>query len=313
MQQKITVISLTKPLLKMIKEVMKAASRTLIYEDLPNLRYPVYVTDKEDGIRMHTALSEGGIVGMSRKNIPIRNMHIQQWCENAIPHLDGELIIPGAPFHKIDSFVMSAITLPRPWKYLVFDHTGFKDRNYLQRLQILKTQCENYLDLGEACWEILYPLQCGNKQKVQWEFEDAIRRGKEGIIIRSDSPYKCGRATFKEQTMLKMKQWRDSEATIIGFEPEYTNENPQIRDRTGMAKRSNHSANLKQCERLGAILVQDKKGREFSIGSGFSQKEKEIIWKNRTDYLHREVTYKKQVHGEKNKPRTPIFLRFRND
>lgn len=300
----------------MIKSVMLASSTTITIDDLPSLRYPLYATEKLDGIRMHIACKDGHCRGFSRKNIEIPNMWVQEWCNNdAIANLDGELILPGQDFSANQSFFMTETPLPKKWEYHVFDHTGYCGRSYLQRLQILEMQLIRY-NLSNVV--PMLPTVCGDETYVESMFKEILLKGGEGLILRSaEGLYKQGRATLKEGTMMKMKTWEDAEATIIGFEPEYENNNPQQRDNCGQSKRSSHNANLNARERLGKLIVRSigLAPREFSIGSGFTQSQKDHIWKNRNLYLGQTVTYKFQPCGTKagGLPRTPIFKTFRRD
>jgi DNA ligase-1 len=73
-------------------------------EDIAALRYPVYASQKVDGIR---CLKVNG-QAVSRKFKPIPNHHIRQAIERLCPDgMDGEIIIPGASFNQIQSLVMT--------------------------------------------------------------------------------------------------------------------------------------------------------------------------------------------------------------
>src|SRR5690606_28483163 len=46
-----------------------------------------------------------------------------------------------------------------------------------------------------------------------------LARGYEGVMLRDpDGPYKFGRSTLREGTLLKLKRFEDAEAVVIGFE-----------------------------------------------------------------------------------------------
>jgi len=141
-----------------------------------------------------------------------------------------------------------------------------------------------------------------------------LAHGFEGVMLRHPgAQYKYGRSTLREQILLKLKRFTDAEAKIIGYEPLYSNQNPQTRNSQGLAERSDHKAGKIQVETLGNLLVRDHSGRfgEFAIGSGFDQALRDTIWSDREGFLGRTVTYKFQQVGVKDKPRFPIFLRFR--
>ena len=102
------------------------------------------------------------------------------------------------------------------------------------------------------------------------------------MIKDPDSAYERKRSNF----LLKVKQFEDDEATVIGYE-----------DGTG------------RLEGLtGAIKVRDKNGIEFKIGSGFDDAQRA-----KPPKIGTVVTYKHQGVSKGGKPRFPIFLRIRND
>ena len=106
----------------------------------------------------------------------------------------------------------------------------------------------------------------------------------------------------------------DDEATIIGFEEQLHNGNEAFKDERGYTKRSGHQANLVGKGTLGALAVRDKKGREFTVGSGFDDALRSAIWGARPSYVGRLITFKHfAVTGVKDKPRQPIFKGFRED
>lgn len=299
----------------MIKRPMLASNECVQIEELHLLNFPIHVTNKLDGVRMLLVAENGRTVGKSRKFIDIPNLFIQEWCEaDGIPGLDGEIILPHKKFHDIQSFAMSELTLPRPWEYHVFDwHYSINERTagYLQRLQMLTTMTNRY---PSPRINLVLPQICYTAQEVYDQFQHALDQGHEGLILRSpDGPYKEGRSTRKEGFMLKMKEFEDAEATIIGFEPEYENTNEQTKDNTGQSKRSSHKANLQAKQKLGAFLCKTEAGTVFRIGSGLTDRQKTEFWKDRTLLEGAIVTYKSQKHGEKDKPRCPIFKGIRQD
>lgn len=299
----------------MIKRPMLACSLNLTVDMLDQITYPKYVTPKIDGIRClllcKPEYGRAGCSPMSRKLKLIPNCHVQAWAElEGYAGLDGELVIRGKTFHETQSWVMTGYNLPQDFIFYAFDHVGFPERSYLQRLQVANSVAL----YSPKRIVILKPQYISSPSELQARYELEISRGGEGLIVRDgQAPYKQNRATWREQSMLKMKQFEDAEATVIGFEPEYANDNPSTIDNTGLAKRSSHKANLNPLRRLGKLLVRDSKGREFSIGSGFDHALKNEIWEHRSKYLGCQVTYKSQSHGEKDLPRCPIFKGFRYD
>lgn len=272
----------------------------------------LYVTPKLDGIRLRIIEEDGIKVGVSRTHIPLRNTSLQVWIEES-KHLwaglDGEIVIPGKTFNQIQSWCMSRHAAPANFCYYVFDSEHGLG-GYLQRLQIIKAQYKfNYQT------RFLQPTECTTKEQVIKELKAAILWGHEGLILRTaDGPYKHGRCTWNEGYMLKMKQFDDSEAVVIGFVELQHNTNTLQKDHHGKAKRSKNNAGLKGGDTLGALQVRDIfSGIEFEVGSGWDHELAQEIWNNREDYLGKILTYKHQPHGRKEKPRSPIFKGFRYD
>lgn len=296
-----------------MKKAMLATTRLLTLDRLNEIEYPVYVTPKLDGIRCmmgvwtHPGGNETGCTAFSRTLKPLPNLMLQDWAENeGVAGFDGEIIVPNHTFHEIQSWVMSRITFPRDFIYYVFDSWMHDGRGYLQRVQKVKNQIGIY---NPSKVILLEPYKAISAKHLQKWFETFLGEGYEGAIVRTgDGPYKEGRATWKEQYMLKMKEYEDYEAVIIDFEEAMENTNEQTRDALGKSKRSKHKAGLRGKDVLGALVCRDcKTGEIFNLGSGFDDALRWVIWSNRPFYKGKRVLYKSAVHGVKDKPRTPIF------
>lgn len=298
---------------------MLASNECLLPEELKDLRYPKLVSHKLDGIRCRTGLVNNGtytagtIVGYSRSLKVLPNIQVQQGLSNTGVGFDGEIIISGATFHEIQSKVMSEYTLPFSWEFWVFDCIPTKEGDtYLQRLQKLRNRFNLY---GLDNMHVLEQVLVHSPESLLRVFKRSIKMGYEGLIIRDpDAPWKEGRSTRKEEWMLKMKQFVDAEAIVIGFEEEKKNNNPKTKSELGYSKRSSHKANKQGKGTLGALIVRDCASKEiFNVGSGFDAKLRQEIWNNQVDWLGQTVTYKSHVYGVKDKPRSPVFKGCRYD
>lgn len=106
--------------------------------------------------------------------------------------------------------------------------------------------------------------------------------------------YKQGRSTQKEQGMLKLKRFSDSEAVVIGVEEEIE----------GGTKRPKGT--------LGALVVRDiKSGVEFKVGTGFSAYQRQEYWRKAKKVVGQIVKYKFFTIGMVESPRFPSFIGFR--
>lgn len=271
--------------------------------DLSILKYPVLVTPKLDGIR---CLKVNG-QALTRKFKEIPNQHIRELIEQLPDGLDGEIMIPGKTFNEIQSLVMTEGGTP-DFEYWVFDYVEDLKTPYSERIKMLPnlTKYPNIIPL--------ISIRVYNETQLMFMEKQYVNAGYEGIMIRSlDSPYKCGRSTLKEGYLLKLKRMQDSEAIVLGFEEKLENQNEKQTDELGYTKRTSHKANLIPTNTLGSLLVKDiKSSVEFSIGTGFTQEEREQIWNNKDIFLNKIVTYTHQPSGQKEKPRFPSFKGFRD-
>lgn len=298
----------------MITRPMLASSRNLTTAETKHLRFPVYATEKLDGILCVIGIRPKGkrLRALSRTLKELPNCHIAEWAESCFAGMQGELIIPGHSFHAIQSKVMSNVTLPFNFVYRAFDcwdtDPAIPHHRRLQRLQ-------NKFGMYRPDNTVLHlPNIIENYRDLNAFYESVIAAGGEGLIVRDpNAGYKQGRATFDSQSMLKMKAFEDAEAVVIGIIEEQENQNEKTISRTGQSKRSSHQANKKGKGTMGALVVRDlKTDIVFQIGSGFTAEQRSTfsVPKNILEVI---VTYKHQPHGRKDKPRTPIFKGIRRD
>ena len=148
-----------------------------------------------------------------------------------------------------------------------------------------------------------------NDEEALLKYEaSALAKGFEGLILRDpDGLYKCGRSTIKDQGLLKLKRFEDSEAEIIGVEEEMFNGNEAETNELGRTKRSTAKAGLVGKGTMGAIVVRDLVSKvEFNIGTGFDAEDRKKDWPIGTV-----VKYKFFPVGVKDKPRHPVYLGVR--
>lgn len=277
-------------------------------DDVSNLSFPVLATPKLDGIRV---LKIDG-KAVTRKFKPVPNKHIRTLLEKHLPDgIDGELMTPGT-FNDIQSKVMSFDGEPE-FSFYAFDYV--KDdinKPYKERIKDLQKDLTKKKVPFPVV--VLVPETIENEAALLTYEKACLKDGYEGVMLRRpDGKYKCGRATLKEQILLKLKRFYDAEAVVIGFEEKMQNENEQERDEFGLAKRSSKKDGLKPANTLGALLVEDlKTGVKFGIGSGFDDELKKEIWLHQRKYKNKIVKYKYQSVGVKDAPRFPVFLGFRS-
>lgn len=277
-------------------KVMLACSKQ---PQLDQLKYPVLVSNKLDGIRSYTVDSKP----YSRTNKLIPNRFVQTVIGAYGLHgTDGELIITNGSFNGVQSAIMCGAGTPN-FEYHLFDKWDCGDKPYTERLKELDDYIHNRsVFLGRV--HILNQTLCEDKEQLFQLYTQAINSGYEGLIVRSlYSKYKQGRSTLNEGYMLKLKPEDDAEATVIGFKELLRNTDTSTR----------RLENMVCSDALGSLTVVSEQGVEFDIGSGFNDLQRIDYWASRKSLLGKKVTYKYQELFPTGKPRFPVFKGFRND
>jgi DNA ligase-1 len=160
-----------------------------------------------------------------------------------------------------------------------------------------------------------FKVICNLNEFKEYE-EFVVAQGHEGVILRTpNSPYKCGRSTWKEKYLLKHKRFYDSDAKIIGIEEQLQNLNELTINELGYAKRSSSKAGKVPAGILGKFICEDCYTKvQFNCGGGrgLTRELRREIWENRSIYIGKIIKYQYQKHGTKNKPRIGQFLGFRD-
>lgn len=273
-------------------------------EDVNDLKFPLYGSPKLDGIRCLIHNGEG----LTRKLKPIPNKYIKSVLKqysDVLDNYDGELLV-GDNFQETTSAVMSFEGTPK-FTYHIFDYIDTKE-SYARRFLLLRNPKLDFIKFVEQK-PIITLEQLQEYEKL------CLINGYEGVILRRADGldrYKFGRSTINEAYLLKLKRFKDDEATIIGFEERLHNSNTLEKDNLGHAKRSSKKDGMVLANTLGAFLVKSKKFGEFSIGSGMNDEQRLEIFNNKEKYIGKTIKFKYQECGIKDKPRFPVFLGFRH-
>lgn len=295
---------------KITKPMLASALKDLDNLDFENNSY--LGTPKLDGIR--ALMIDGALVSRTFK--PIRNTSIRTKLEKILPNgADGEIVCPGA-FQATSSGVMRESGEPE-FTFYWFDYVKEDlEKPYAERINDL-LQVSNHIIPrvgGHDYINLLTPVPITNLVHLKEYEQQCLDAGFEGVILRTaDSPYKCGRASAKQQWLLKIKRFKDSEAEVVGFEEKMHNDNPAQKDNFGRTKRSSHKEFKRPAGTLGKLLAKDIQTRiEFSIGTGFNDELRQEIWDHQKKWLGLTVKYKFFEIGVKDKPRHPVYLGVRD-
>ena len=234
-----------------------------------------WVSEKLDGVR---AYWDGRRLLSRRGNV----FQAPAWfTEGFPPHpLDGELWLRRGAFEATVSAVRKQRPVAAEWRqlsYQVFELPGAAG-DFTRRLARL----ERIVAAVNSPYLKLIPQQrLADQAALQRKLDEVVAGGGEGLMLhRADSLYATGRGN----ALLKLKTYEDAEAVVIAHLP-------------------GKGRNL---GRLGALLVEMPDGKQFKIGSGFSDQERE-----NPPPVGALVTYKYYGLSRRGIPRFASFLRIR--
>jgi DNA ligase-1 len=233
-----------------------------------------WMSEKLDGVR---AYWDGKQFVSRQGNL----YHAPDWFVEGLPAvpLDGELWVARKSFQRTVGIVRRQ-DKPDTWKevrFVVFDApaaTGpFEDRM-------------KFLQDGIRGWKVTFAALhehalCKGIDHLREELKRVEQLGGEGLMLRQPrSNYEAGRSA----TLLKVKSFRDDEATVIGHEP-------------GKGKHKG---------RVGALTVKLANGKVFSVGTGFTDKERAS-----PPPVGAVITFRYQELSDAGIPRFPSYLGVR--
>jgi DNA ligase-1 len=292
------------------KPLLAASLKKLSVDDLT---FPVYATPKLDGIR---ALKIDGTI-VSRTFKPIRNTTISNVLMSLLPDgSDGE-ILSGKTFQDSTSTVMSADAgIGSGTTFFWFDYVKDNpDKGYLDRIADMKKFVDSHPEIlkdNRVTIVPLIPKKIDTAEELNVFEQWCLDQGFEGVMVRNaGGKYKFGRSTEKEQILVKIKQFEDDEAVVIGVSALQTNVNDKKMNELGDMRRTSHKDGKIDLEMLGALDV-EWNGIRFGIGTGFDKETREDLWKRRDSIIGKIVKFKYFSQGVKTAPRFPVFLGFRD-
>lgn len=233
-----------------------------------------WMSEKLDGVRAYW----DGKSLLSRLGNPFV---APKWFLDGLPDhpLDGELWGGRKMFQRTVSIVRRQ-DASEAWKdirYVIFDAPTL-DLPFEERLR----HCRENLALSERL-DVLEHQLCQDLDHLRGELRKVEDMGGEGLMLRQPgSRYEVGRSW----TLLKVKSFQDAEATVVGHQP-------------GAGRHKG---------RLGALLVQLPDGTRFSVGTGFSDAERE-----NPPAVGSLITFRYQELSNAGVPRFPTYVGVRFD
>ena len=234
-----------------------------------------WVSEKLDGVR---AYWDGRRLLSRRGNV----FNAPAWFTAGFPPhpLDGELWLRRGAFEATLGTVRKQRPVAAEWRqlnYQIFELPGAAG-NFTQRLARLK---RIIADANSPYLQLIPQQRFENRADLQKKLDEVVAGGGEGLMLhRADSLYQTGRG----DALLKLKTYQDAEAVVIAHLP-------------------GKGRNL---GRLGALLVEMPDGRQFKIGSGFSDRERQ-----NPPPVGALITYKYYGLSRRGIPRFASFLRIR--
>ncbi|MEO5721514.1 MAG: DNA ligase [Chthoniobacterales bacterium] len=194
--------------------------------------------------------------------------------------LDGELWIGRGKFEETSSTVLRE-TPDERWKrvrFMVFDAPEVKG-TFEERMEFMGRT----LPREGRFVQVVAQQRCEGTAQLLAERDRVVSEGGEGLMLRRpESQYEAGRSP----TLLKVKPFDDAEATVLAHLP-------------GKGRLAG---------KMGSLRVRTSEGKEFSIGSGFTDAQRES-----PPAVGSVVTYRFRGLTAKGLPRFPSFLRVRRE
>ncbi|MDX1558300.1 MAG: DNA ligase [Marinobacter sp.] len=236
-----------------------------------------WVSEKLDGVRAYWT----GERFLSRGNHEYR---APGWFTKGFPAhpLDGELWMGRGRFAELSGAVRQVVPDDDDWRrirFMVFDLPD-PEATFDQRLSRLRVLIER---VGSPYMALVDQQRASTHENLMLYLDKVVDGGGEGLMLRlGASSYRGGRSN----DLLKVKQYQDAEAVVVHHLP-------------GKGKYQGM---------MGSLLVELENGRQFRIGSGFSDSERVSPPEPGTT-----ITFKYYGLTATGLPRFASFLRIRND
>jgi DNA ligase-1 len=235
-----------------------------------------WMSEKLDGVRAYW----NGTQFYSRQG---NLFHPPDWFIAEMPDvpLDGELWLARKAFQRTVSIVrrQDKSDLWREIRFLVFDAPAINDP-FEQRIEFLRDCLRKHRPQFAQPHE---HTRCASLEHLRQELARVESLGGEGLMLRQPgSRYEAGRSA----TLLKVKTFHDAEARVVEHLP-------------GAGRHKG---------RLGALAVELPDGTSFSVGTGFSDAQRE-----NPPPVGSTITFRYQELSDRGVPRFPSFVCVRID
>ena len=209
--------------------------------------------------------------------------HAPAWFTAGLPNvpLDGELWLDRKAFQRTVSIVRrhDQSEYWRQINFVVFDAPAITGPFETRQTSLEQMFSDSFVPYAR----VLQQERCTSVGHLQAELARVEALGGEGLMLRQPgSHYETGRSS----TLLKVKTFHDAEGHVVEHLP----------------GRGRHAG------RLGAVVVQLPNGLTFSVGTGFTDAERQD-----PPPVGSIITFRYQEFTDRGVPRFPSFVRVRPD
>lgn len=283
--------------------------------DHNNIQLPTWAQPKIDGVRGLNL--DGNLVGRSLKVFKNKAL-TAKFSKPKYQGLDGELAFGNETSGSLCRDTTSAVnTITGPadgFVWHVFDLVTEETVKlpYLERYDLLRKKVE---ELGEDFIKLVPYVRLDAATEVEAYDEKSLAAGYEGTILRNpNSMYKEGRPGKKEQQLMRIKRFSDSEALVLAVVEGRTNLNEAVINELGRSERSSHAENQVPNGLVGSLTCKDlESGLEITVSPGeMDHAERRHFFVNPQEIVGKTITYKSFKKGVKTLPRFPTFKNIRS-
>ncbi len=245
-----------------------------VYHEGINLN-EYWVSEKYDGVRAiwngEQFVSRGGNI-----------YHAPEWFIQNLPKvkLDGELWVARQKFEQVVSTVRDKSPDDKAWKhikFMVFDMPELTT-SFDNRLKVIKITIK---EINTPWIKMVKQWKVSSHSTLMKELKIITEAGAEGLMLHKGSSHYKGK---RNGDLLKVKPYQDAEAIVI----------------------KHIEGKGKYTKMLGAMLVEMPNGKQFKIGSGFTDVERQ-----HPPTIGQTITYQYRGKTKNGIPRFATYLRIR--
>lgn len=293
--------------------------------NLEKIQFPCIAQRKIDGMKLiirHDGAGNLEFLGRSMK--PITNRWIIDTFTSIIMKhtnlpsfvLEGELQAGGS-FESCDGMLSASYREFSDIVYHVFDEASALHLRYVDRSSLARILTGTFNDLRIQNIENWFISNLNDL--MEFHAQNDADPALDGTVVRQlDLPYKAGKRTENEGYVLKIKDFADAEAEIIGVVEKMHNGNEAYTNPLGRTERSTAQDGKSGLDTLGALeCVYHGGGGDpvrFFIGSfkGLTDEQKQNLWNRKDELLGRLVKFKYMRITKYGVPLHNVFLGFRD-